>query len=87
MTAFIFRADSGADWEYEAETVAAAIEHARGLLLDDGAEDGEGGGLYQVEDTGRGIAEDYVDDVRIGDDERAAPWADIPRLVSGDDDE
>ena len=46
----------------------AARDYVRELLLDEGAEEGDGGCLYRCDEGGRG-EEEFVDEVRLGDDE------------------
>jgi hypothetical protein len=66
---YLFRADRGGkDDRFDAVTDAAAAEYTRELLLDEGAEEGDGGSLYRVDDGGRG-EEEFVTEVRLGDDE------------------
>ena len=68
MANYLIRFDRGGDERFDAVTDAAAAEHTRELLLDEGAEGGDGGSLYRVDDGGRG-EEEFVTEVRLGDDE------------------
>ena len=70
MPHYLFRADRGPVQphdRFDAQDDAAAIEEARETLIDEGAEEGEGGSLYRLDDGGRGD-EEFVADVRLGDD-------------------
>ncbi len=69
MPHYLFRADRGPVQphdRFDAVDDAAAIEEAREMLIDEGAEEGEGGSLYRLDDGGRGD-EEFVADVRLGD--------------------
>ncbi len=69
MRHYLIRFDrSGGDERFDAVTDKAAAEYVRELLLDEGAEEGDGGCLYLVDDGGRG-EEEFVAEVRLGDDE------------------
>ena len=71
MTQYIFRCDRGGqDDRFDALSDEAARDYVRDLLYDEGAEDGDGGGIYRIEDDARGV-EEYVGDVHLGDDEQS----------------
>lgn len=72
MPNYLFRADRGHDERFDAVTDDAAREHVREILHDEGAEEGDGGGLYRVDDGGRGD-EEYLGEVRLGDEEIDEP--------------
>jgi hypothetical protein len=70
MPQYLFRADRGSIQphdRFDAVNDAAAIEESREMLIDEGAEEGEGGSLYRLDDGGRGD-EEFVAEVRLGDD-------------------
>lgn len=68
---YVFRCDRGGrDDRFQAVSDEAAREYVRDLLYDEGAEDGDGGGIYRIEDDARGV-EEYVGDVHLGDDEQS----------------
>jgi len=60
MPNYLIRFDRGGDELFEAANDAAATEYVRKLLLDEGAEDGDGGSLYLVK---------FVAEARLGDGE------------------
>lgn len=64
MTHYIARFDNGNDERFDAINDAAAIDYARELLLDNGAEDGETASVYAVNVGGRGD-EEYVGDAEV----------------------
>lgn len=69
MPNYRFRADRGPELphdRFDAVDDAAAIEATREMLIDEGAEDGEGGSLYRLDDGGRGD-EEFVADVCLDD--------------------
>lgn len=68
MPNYLFRPDRGPVERFDAVSDAAAREYVRDLLLDEGAEDGDGGGLYRIDEGGRGD-EEYLGEARLGDDE------------------
>lgn len=68
MPQYLMRFDRGDDERFDAVSDQAAIDHVRAILLDEGAEEGDGGCLYLVDEGGRGD-EDLVAEVRLGDDE------------------
>jgi hypothetical protein len=69
MSQYLIRFDRGGpDERFDAVTDAAARDYARDLLLDLGAEEGDGGSLYRLDDGGRGD-EEYIGEVHLGDDE------------------
>ena len=69
MHSYLFSHDcTGPDYRFDAVSDAAARDYARDLLHDDGAEDGDGGSLYRLDEGGRGD-EEYVGEVHLGDDE------------------
>lgn len=66
---YLFRADRGGqDDRFDAVSDAAACDYVRELLYDEGAEDGDGGCLYRLDDPDRGV-ETFIAEVRLGDDE------------------
>lgn len=71
MPNYLFRADLGSeqpDDRFEAISDTAACDYVRELLYDEGAEEGDGGCVYRLDDGGRG-EEEFVGEVRLGDDE------------------
>jgi hypothetical protein len=68
MPNYIVRFDRGPSERFDAVNNAAACDYVREMLHDEGAEDGDGGSLYIVDEGGRGD-EDFVADIRLGDDE------------------
>jgi hypothetical protein len=68
MTQYLIRFDrGGGDERFDAVTDDAARDYVRELLLDEGAEEGDGGCLYRCDEGGRG-EEEFVAEVRLGDD-------------------
>lgn len=67
MHKFRVRFDRGPDEVFDAVSREAAAEYVREILMDEGAEDGDGGALYLVDEGGRGD-EEYLCDVRLGDE-------------------
>lgn len=72
MPNYMIRFDRGPVERFDAVTDAAARDYVRELLYDEGAEEGDGGSLYRVDAGGRG-EEEFVAEVRLGDDEDACP--------------
>lgn len=70
MPQYLIRFDRGGDERFDAVTDAAARDYARELLADEGADEGDGGALYLVDAGGRGD-EEYLGEVRLGDDDDA----------------
>ena len=69
MHSYLFSHDcTGPDFRFDAVSDVAALDYARELLADEGAEEGDGGGLYRIDEGGRG-EEEYVGEVHVGDDE------------------
>jgi hypothetical protein len=69
MPQYLIRFDRGGnDERFEAVSNAAAADYVRELLYDEGAEEGDGGCLYLVDEGGRN-EEEFVAEVRLGDDE------------------
>jgi hypothetical protein len=69
MPNYLFRCDRGGpDDRFEAASDAAARDYVRELLYDEGAEDGDGGSVYRLDDGGRG-EEEYVAEVHLGDED------------------
>ena len=77
MTNYLIRFDRGGDERFDAVSDAAARDYVRELLIDEGAEDGDGGSLYLVGDGGRGD-EEFVAEVRVGDDDDSDDEATVP---------
>ncbi|NCA12470.1 hypothetical protein EBR56_11860, partial [bacterium] len=67
MTQFLVRFDRGPSERFAAVNAEAAADYVRELLLDEGAEEGDGGSLYLVDEGGRG-EEEHLGEVRLGDD-------------------
>ena len=67
MTQYLIRFDRGGDERFDAVADDAARDYVRELLLNEGAEDGDGGCLYRCDEGGRG-EEEFVAEVRLGDD-------------------
>ena len=69
MPQYLIRFDRGGnDERFEAVSDAAARDYVRELLYDEGAEEGDGGCLYLVDEGGRDD-EEFVAEVRLGDDD------------------
>lgn len=69
MHNYLFRCDRGGpDDRFDAVSDAAALAYVRELLADEGADEGDGGSLYRLDEGGRG-EEEYVGDAHLGDDE------------------
>jgi len=68
MPQYLIRFDRGQSERFGAVTDDAARDYVRELLLDEGAEDGDGGCLYRCDEGGRG-EEEFVAEVRLGDDD------------------
>ena len=68
MPNYLIRFDRGGDELFDAVNDTAATEYIRELLLDEGAEEGDGGSLYLVDEGGRGD-EEFITEVRLWDDE------------------
>jgi hypothetical protein len=68
MPNYMIRFDRGGDERFDAASDAAARDYVRELLIDEGAEDGDGGSLYLFGEGGRGD-EEFVAEVRLGDDD------------------
>jgi hypothetical protein len=68
MPQYLIRFDRGPSERFDAASDDAARDYVREVLIDEGAEDGDGGGLYRVDDGSRGD-EEYLGDIRLGDDE------------------
>jgi hypothetical protein len=68
MAQYLIRFDRGGDERFEAVSNEAARDYVRELLYDEGAEEGDGGCLYLVDEGGRGD-EEFVAEVRLGDDD------------------
>ena len=69
MPNYLFRPDRGPAERFDAVSDAAASDYCRELLHDEGAEEGDGGGLYRTDEGGRGD-EEHLGEVRLGDDEQ-----------------
>ena len=98
MPNYLFRPDRGPVERFDAVSDAAARDYVKELLLDEGADEGDGGGLYRTDDGGRGD-EEYLGEARLGvqghrldrdrlsiviDQGPCAPWkADEGRLHAG----
>jgi hypothetical protein len=67
MPQYLIRFDRGGNERFEAVSNAAAADYVRELLYDEGAEEGDGGCLYLVDEGGRN-EEEFVAEVRLGDD-------------------
>ena len=68
MTQYLIRFDrGGGDERFDAVSDDAARDYVRELLLDEGAEEGDGGCLYRCDEGARG-EEEFVAEVRLGDD-------------------
>ena len=67
MPNYLIRFDRGQSERFEAVNDAAARDYVRELLYDEGAEEGDGGSLYIVDEGGRGD-EEFIAEVRLGDD-------------------
>lgn len=65
MPNYLFRPDRGPVERFDAVSDAAARDYVKELLLDEGAEEGDGGGLYRTDEGGRGD-EEYLGDARLG---------------------
>lgn len=71
MPQYLIRFDRGGhDERFEVVSNEAATDYVRELLYDEGAEEGEGGCLYLIDEGGRGD-EEFVTEVRLGDDDEA----------------
>ena len=69
MHSYLFRCDRGGpDDRFDAVSDAAALDYVRDLLHDEGADEGDGGSIYRLDEGGRG-EEEYVGEVHLGDDE------------------
>ena len=71
MPNYRFRADRGPELphdRFDAVDDAAAIEATREMLIDEGADEGDGGTVYRIDEGDRGD-EEFVADVRLGDDD------------------
>lgn len=68
MPNYLFRFDRGPSERFVAFSDSAAAEYAREVLYGEGAEEGDGGSLYRCDEGGRGD-EEFVREVRLGDDE------------------
>ncbi|NBU41968.1 MAG: hypothetical protein EBS51_14450 [Planctomycetia bacterium] len=68
MPNYLVRFDRGHDERFEAVTDDAARDYVRELLHDEGAEEGDGGSLYLVDEGGRG-EEEHLGEVRLGDED------------------
>ena len=69
MPNYLFRCDRGGqDDRFEAVSDAAARDYVRELLYDEGADDGDGGSIYRLDDGGRD-EEEYVGEVHLGDED------------------
>lgn len=68
MPQYLVRFDRGDDERFDAVTDAAARDYCRELLADEGADEGDGGSLYRLDDGGRGD-EEFLGEVRLGDDD------------------
>ena len=68
MPNYLVRFDRGPSERFDAVSDAAARDYVRELLHDEGAEDGDGGSLYRTDEGGRGD-EEYLGDVRLGDED------------------
>ena len=66
MAQYLIRFDRGPSERFEAASTAAACDYVRELLYDEGAEDGDGGCLYLVDEGGRGD-EEFVTEGRLGE--------------------
>jgi hypothetical protein len=64
MPNYLIRFDRGQTERFEAFNDAAARDYTRELLLDEGAEEGDGGSVYRTE----GDAEEFIGEVSLGDD-------------------
>jgi len=77
MPQFLVRFDRGPSERFEAVNAEAAADYVRELLIDEGAEEGDGGSLYLVDEGGRG-EEEFVREIRLGDDAEGAEGAVTP---------
>jgi hypothetical protein len=68
MPQYLIRFDRGGDERFDAVSNEAARDYVRELLHDEGTEEGDGGCLYLVDEGGRDD-EEFVAEVRLGDDE------------------
>jgi hypothetical protein len=68
MPQYLIRFDRGPSERFEAVNLQTAQDYVRETLHDEGAEEGDGGCLYLVDEGGRGD-EEFVAEVRLGDDE------------------
>jgi len=67
MPNYFFRPDRGPVERFDAVSDAAARDYCLEMLHDEGAEDGDGGSLYRTDEGGRGD-EEFVAEVRLGDE-------------------
>lgn len=65
MPSYLIRFDRGQTEIFDACNDAAARDYTRELLVDEGAEEGDGGSVYRTE----GDAEEFIGEVRLGDDD------------------
>jgi hypothetical protein len=70
MPDYLARFDRGPSTRFDAVTDSAAIDYARELLADEGADDGDAVSVYRTDDGGRGD-EEFIGEVVAGDDDQA----------------
>ena len=68
MPNYLARFDRGPVERFECVNDAAARDYVKELLYDEGAEEGDGGAVYRVDEGGR-VDEEYIGEVRLGDDD------------------
>ena len=68
MPRYIIRFDRGPSEQFDATDAAAARDYVMSILFDEGAEEGDGGGLYAFNEGGRDD-EEYLGEVRLGIEE------------------
>lgn len=74
MPNYLFRCDRGPDEQFDAVNDAAARDYCLERLHDEGADEGDGGSLYRTDEGGRGD-EDFVAEVRVGDEDEEGEQA------------
>lgn len=65
MPSYLIRFDRGQTEIFDACNDAAARDYTRELLMDEGAEEGDGGNLYRDDENGD---EEFIGEVRLDDD-------------------
>jgi hypothetical protein len=76
MKTYTMRFDRGPSETFQAMSDKSARDYVIGMLHDEGAEEGDGGGLYRVNEGGR-QDEEYLGEVRLGEDEEEG-WTQNP---------